>query len=39
MRKCINPFLVKVLILYLLKTPENPKFSGGFRVYKTRTLT
>ena len=34
-----NPFLVNVLILHLLKTPENRRFSSVFRGYKMGTLT
>ena len=34
----INLFLVNVTNLYPLKTPENPRFSGVFRIYKMRTL-
>ena len=34
----INPFLANVPILYTLKTPENQRFSGVFRGYKTRAL-
>ena len=33
-----NPFLANVPILNLLKAPENQRFSGIFRGYKTRTL-
>ena len=34
----LNPFLVKVSILYLLKTPENQRFFGVFRGYKMGIL-
>ena len=34
----INTFLASVLIFYLLKTPENQRFSGVFRGYKLGTL-
>ena len=33
-----NLSLANVPILYPLKTPENPWFSGVFRRYKMRTL-
>ena len=43
-RKCLeyvgndfNTYLANVPILYLLKTPENQRFSGIFRGYKMRT--
>ena len=35
----INPFQANFPILYPLKTPENQRFSSGFRVYKMETLT
>ena len=34
----INPFLVNVLILYPLKTPEKQRCSGAFRGYKMGIL-
>ena len=34
----LNPFLASVPILHPLKTPENQRFSGDFRVYKMGTL-
>ena len=34
----INPFLANVPILYPLKTPENQRFSGVFRGYKSTAL-
>ena len=34
----LNSFLANVPILYSLKTPENQRFSGVFRGYKTGTL-
>ena len=36
--RSIKPFLANVPILYPLKTPENPRFSGVFRAYKMGTL-
>ena len=37
-REWVNPFLLKVAILYLTKTTENQRFSGVFRRYKIGTL-
>ena len=37
-REWVNPFLLKVAILYLTKTTENRRFSGVFRRYKIGTL-
>ena len=37
-REWVNPFLLKVAILYLTKTTENQRFSGFFRRYKIGTL-
>ena len=37
-REWVNPFLLKVAILYLTKTTEIQRFSGVFRRYKIGTL-
>ena len=34
----LNPFLLNVSFLYILKTLENKRFSGMFRRYKKGTL-
>ena len=36
--KKINPFLANISNSYTLKTPENQRFSGVFRVYEWETL-